>query len=392
MRGNEFLDKMELIEPSYVEAADAKPKNRKNAWIEWVAMAACFCLVVGGSVFYRNTSEQPRSILHWSQEWAANDYFLYCNTTTDGVSTSNSLDSSAIPYAEERDFSDWRELLEADEVVPMIDSHPLFNCIVHYNDDGSVFSVNISWHRRGEKTDYSDLSIIAGYQVVEQIEDCISIEVDAKGNIVEPHITVTERDGVQIIAEGRENQGKTITFQNERGWYQISGSFNDSYESVVELLDWFWEHPLDFSRFPMESGNNYESATLAEYPEAFSRYLPDFAGFGFVEAQALLILKNGEPVTFEGHYVAHVDEDVVKAGNYYNAGGHTTMHWCFKTEPDFYDVQRCIGELSELTEQIVTEELSKESSVAFMWDENCVIIFPDDPVEAWELIESLLSK
>lgn len=45
MRGNEFLDKMELIDPAYIEAADAKPKRRKSSWVKWGAIAACFCLV-----------------------------------------------------------------------------------------------------------------------------------------------------------------------------------------------------------------------------------------------------------------------------------------------------------------------------------------------------------
>ena len=47
MRGNEFLDKMELIDLAYVEAADAKPKGKKNIWVKLGAMAACLCLVVG---------------------------------------------------------------------------------------------------------------------------------------------------------------------------------------------------------------------------------------------------------------------------------------------------------------------------------------------------------
>ncbi len=47
MRGNDFLDKMELIDPAYVEAADTKPRNKKNVWLKWGAMAACLCLVVG---------------------------------------------------------------------------------------------------------------------------------------------------------------------------------------------------------------------------------------------------------------------------------------------------------------------------------------------------------
>lgn len=45
MRGNDFLDKMELIDPVFIEAADTKPTNTRNTWVKWSAMAACFCLV-----------------------------------------------------------------------------------------------------------------------------------------------------------------------------------------------------------------------------------------------------------------------------------------------------------------------------------------------------------
>ena len=33
MRGNEFLDKMELIAPAYVESADAAPIKNKSVWV-----------------------------------------------------------------------------------------------------------------------------------------------------------------------------------------------------------------------------------------------------------------------------------------------------------------------------------------------------------------------
>lgn len=49
MRGNELLDKMELMDPAYVEAADQKPK-RRNTWVKWGIMAACFCLAVTAAV------------------------------------------------------------------------------------------------------------------------------------------------------------------------------------------------------------------------------------------------------------------------------------------------------------------------------------------------------
>ena len=41
MRGNEFLDKMDLIDPIYIEAADKQPRNKKNHWYKWIASAAC---------------------------------------------------------------------------------------------------------------------------------------------------------------------------------------------------------------------------------------------------------------------------------------------------------------------------------------------------------------
>lgn len=35
MRGDSLLDKMELIDPAYVEAADEVPKRKKSGWIKW---------------------------------------------------------------------------------------------------------------------------------------------------------------------------------------------------------------------------------------------------------------------------------------------------------------------------------------------------------------------
>lgn len=46
MKGNELLDKMVLIAPEYIEAADATSANRKSKWLRWGAAAACFCLSV----------------------------------------------------------------------------------------------------------------------------------------------------------------------------------------------------------------------------------------------------------------------------------------------------------------------------------------------------------
>lgn len=58
MRGNELLDKMALIDPAYVEAADVTPKKEKTAWMKWGTAAACLVLAVfaGSMLFHPNPS------------------------------------------------------------------------------------------------------------------------------------------------------------------------------------------------------------------------------------------------------------------------------------------------------------------------------------------------
>ncbi|MBQ8814725.1 MAG: hypothetical protein IJZ85_09545 [Lachnospiraceae bacterium] len=70
MRGNELLDKMELVDDAYVEAAGnvsaaAVPKKKKAGWIKWVAVAACVSLVVlaGFAGASRFRSQNPQTII-----------------------------------------------------------------------------------------------------------------------------------------------------------------------------------------------------------------------------------------------------------------------------------------------------------------------------------------
>ena len=46
MNGAELLNKMELVEPKYLAAADRAPK-KKPRWLRVCAVAACLALVLG---------------------------------------------------------------------------------------------------------------------------------------------------------------------------------------------------------------------------------------------------------------------------------------------------------------------------------------------------------
>lgn len=388
---NEFIsDALDLLDDDMIiETAVVRNKKKHSSfgWLKWGAIAACVCFVTVSAFQIFNHESPKKNIQRWSKHFAAEDYFKYSNEERGNISTSTILSDSIPPYTEARFFSEERHQLESEGVIPIMVNHPLFDCEVDYNEDGSIYCIKFVWHSRGDA--YSDLSITAGFQEVEQIQDYIVIEVDDNGNIIPPAVTVTERDGIQIIAEGKENWNKTITFQNDSGWYQIEGSWNDNFASVVELLDWIWEHPVDFTKFPIEAGDEFTYIQLTEYPDAFANYIPNFEAFGYVNEFTTLVLKNGEPYSFEGNYIAHADEKSIKEGTYSEIDGWTNIHWCIDTEPNYYDIKDSLGELEDLTEQTIQEVLKNESNFAFLWNDYFIRVYTKSSKEAWNIIEML---
>lgn len=394
MKKEEFFNIIGGIDEQKIAAASAAMTEQKkfhSAWVKWgaiAACAACLCVAAAGITHMSMPkNNDDRTVLKWTENFKADNYFKYNNTDTNSM-VSQKVDSAIIPYAATRYFSDYRTQMETDAVIPVLSDYPVYSCRVCYNEDNSIFSVEFSWHQRGST--YSDLEIMAGYQEVEQIQDCIFIELDENGNIVPPSVTVTERDGIQIVAKGNKNRDKTITFQNDTAWYQISGSWNDSYEAMAELLDWVWEHPINFDLFTIDKGIDITYSSLEENPEAFCFYIPDFEKFDYVLGENCLVLKNGEPYSFEGHYYTGVDKDSVKNGSYHEKDGWMEVHWCIDTKPDYYDLQKCLGDISELTKQSVMDALSEGSNFSFMLNDCFIKVYTKEAEQAWMLLESLI--
>ena len=60
MRGTKLLEKMELIDPAYVEAADKKPKQRIQTLLKWGTAAACIALMILVGTRFLPQQEPPR--------------------------------------------------------------------------------------------------------------------------------------------------------------------------------------------------------------------------------------------------------------------------------------------------------------------------------------------
>lgn len=55
MRGKNLLDRMDLVDPSFIEAADKMPQNKKRIFAKYGALAACLAVIIGAvgiPVFY----------------------------------------------------------------------------------------------------------------------------------------------------------------------------------------------------------------------------------------------------------------------------------------------------------------------------------------------------
>ncbi len=103
MRGNEFLDKMELIDPAYIEAANAKPGKKKKIWIKWAAVAACLCIIAGAITtiprFGRNQTDPQLGEIVLSKNTTAKISYGY----EEGAVTSTKVD--LVGLTEEELFS-----------------------------------------------------------------------------------------------------------------------------------------------------------------------------------------------------------------------------------------------------------------------------------------------
>lgn len=298
MNADILFDALEQIDPGMIEAAD-RPVRRKNLWIGWIAAAACLCAAVGLLAHLPRAETAPDREQQWSETMRAADYFK--NNPQQSGSNAPPPEACIVmpPYAAAVSLDGERAALEAEQVLPIMPEHPEQDFQAQYNGDGSLYKVVFRWMRRDaghSLENYSDLSLTAAPKEISELSDEVSVY-----DVGMP-VTVTLRDGIRITAEGGENVPKTLTWRTEDGWYQIGGSWNDSFEDMVALLDWFWAHPLALERFLPPPEETICEADPADYPDPFPGAIPNFAALGYKTESERLTVSQGRPVWFEGVY------------------------------------------------------------------------------------------
>ena len=265
MKKEELFQTLNDIDERYIEEAKDGKARRKIVmkWKKAAVLAACLCFIVGVRFYSGHSNkvvdtkkeeasnESGSSVQTWTEDFKANDYFTYSEETF-ANKTSSSEEESLVPDKKIRDISKQRKALEKEGVLPEMEGYTDESFVVEDNKDGSLYDVVFSWYN-DDKEDGKALQVVASEKEISDVQDSMQIARDKNGKILEPNVTVTKRDGVEIIASGIEDGEKTIIFHKDHTYYQITGSWSNDYESVVKLMEWFWEHPIDFSRFSSES-------------------------------------------------------------------------------------------------------------------------------------------
>ena len=377
------LDCLEYIDAELIEEAGFAPPRRKRSWTGWAAAAACLCLLLGAAWFLRGREAKEPGVQKWSPSLSAQDYFKDCGGDRGpGLSASDSI--AMPPYAAELSLDGERRELEEAGALPPLPDHPAQHFWAYYNGDGSIYKLSFWWMERPEDETggYSDLRLTAAPKELHEVSDEIVITKDEAGNVIPPRVTVTERDGIRIVAEGGEHEAKTLTWQRSEVWYQLYASGTDGEERIVALLDWFWAHPLSLDRFRELAGECFTYSTRAEEPEAFRGQIPDFAALGYTAESELVYLayRYGddlwEPVGFEGVYTR----------------GETRVSWTVSTGADADAWEACLGRAGEITEDLLREALSEGGEVNIFFDLPCMATLrleQGSPADAWEIVQSL---
>ena len=372
-------DALNYLDDDLIQQADAvrsRPSSPRRPWRRWAALAACLC-VAAAVLWFQGPGDGTQQ---WHTGFDPEDYFpgnpslqsqIDRSLQRHGAATSSesSLAESAIPYAEERYFFD-QAALEAEAVIPSLPDYPLFRCTAQYLEDGSLYSLVFSWQRYDDpdtaQAEDGLLTVTVAPQPIQQPQDAIFVTVDDEGNEIPPAQTVTLREGIQIFGQGGSRQEKALTYETGQSWYQITGSWNDTPQEVAALLDWFWDHPVDLIRFPMEEGSTLSyTHDLAEVPEVFQPYCPDFASFGYYTVSEWMTLKDNVPYSFEGIYAAHVSQEDAQNSTYQSTPGWAEIQIYLSTEPNAYEKEAAIGTIGTLSREDFLAALAQESSVSF---------------------------
>lgn len=422
MRGSEFLDKLERMDPALIQEAARDPaelmdtqkkparlrlfgrrgSSRQEAEVEMeempvrqprrfgfgglVAAAMCLGAVLLPVILTSNagrmepgsqsvTASAYAQFQDWHEGFAPEDYFAFNDPDTQGKVGIYRVDGVA-----ERALSAWEF-----NVVHLDDPNERsFSRHMREIPGGGPFPENCHVQAMvtfgggvyGEKGQEARIH----YQLYDPNDDAYTVNslyviLDAEQQPWEKFEeylessqceTVTYRDGVAIRAVGQEGFEKALWFYRNGAWVKLYGDENTSAAELATLLDYMWNENLDVTRLNIDDGDRYNVENLSELPEDLAAYIPVDNQWCPGEFQGIYAtFRNGVATCASCDYVEDPDKFItswtVDDGIEYPVGE--------------YVEEMCIGDLDSLTQQQVEDYIKVndrsrkfQGLITFTWD------------------------
>lgn len=414
MRGKEFLDKMELLDPELVQAAAMEPEKptRRQAVIRfftgsppagepqsaqepglfrrgggvWAAAALCLCaallpvlLTQGASLFglagasQSMAASQYAQYQDWQEGFAPEDYFKFnpeSNQGLTGIYLAEGLNSGQLVYdgflvldPEDPDQLSFTRWLNNTRTVPVSPTQYLY-CGATFQGDQAT-EVRYLWEDldpNDEAYTWDTIYVTASTQ--KQPWD--KFEGYAESSQSE---TVTRRDGVDIRAVGRPGYEKALWFQKDGAWYKVYGDPDVTAEALGRVVDWLWTGEAQPDRFDPAEGDRYaiencqgdlaklaEELPIGKYIPTDPRWCPELDGLCLTHVNdspaAALAEYRPDPSKLLDVWQVYLPNDLHHAGEYVQ--------------------ERSLGQLEAITEEQVREHVAargqeKSNLLAFQW-------------------------
>ena len=226
MRGNEFLEKMELIDPAYVEQADKMPKQKKNSIKRWGAIAACLCLAFGLAIPALAASIPYVYDALYAISPATAQFFkpvaLSCEDNgirMEVVAAYIHQDTAEI-YISMQDLQGKR----VDETMDLFDSYQIntpFDCTGHCELSGfdpdtqtATFLITIKqWNKQniiGDKLTFSIREFLANKKTYEGILDGVSLD-NIEQNAMTQTVSPRGLSGTDLVDRYQDSAAEGVT-------------------------------------------------------------------------------------------------------------------------------------------------------------------------------------
>lgn len=225
MRGSELLNKMDLISPQYIHAADIQPRTKRTGLKKWCAIAACLCLVFILAAPVMAASMPAFYNMLYTVSPATAQFFkpvqLSCedNGIRMEVSAAYIHDNIAEIYISVQDL----EGTKFDETIDLFDSYQIntpFDCSAHcilsgYDPDTHTaeFLITIEqWDEQditGDKLTFSLRKILSNKKTYKGIINDVTLS-DIQLNSTTQKVYPRGIGGSEFIEEYEDNPGQDL--------------------------------------------------------------------------------------------------------------------------------------------------------------------------------------